>query len=64
MSDHASDSGRWDRPDAQRPNSDPDGVGRIEAYEDDEGETVVLFDEHNPLAWVEATRAVTLRDYA
>lgn len=32
----------------------------IEAYEDDGA--VVLFDTNNPLAWVEATRAVSLSD--
>jgi len=34
----------------------------VEAYED--GGTVVLFDAGNPLAWLEASRAVSLREIA
>jgi len=34
----------------------------VEVYEDDG--SVVLFDAGNPLAWVEATAAVRLRDVA
>lgn len=34
----------------------------VEMYEDDG--SVVLFDAGNPLAWVEATTAVRLRDVA
>ncbi|MFA9517356.1 hypothetical protein ACERIT_09085 [Halopenitus sp. H-Gu1] len=34
----------------------------VEAYED--GDNVVLFDADNPLAWVEASRSVRLRDAA
>lgn len=50
---------------------DIDGVKRsddravaadVEHYED--GGRVVLFDVDNPLAWVEASRAVRLRDVA
>jgi hypothetical protein len=37
-------------------------VESIEAYEDDG--RVVLFDAENPLAWVEASWAVTLADRA
>ncbi len=62
MSDHASENREWDSADdAERPNHDPDGS--IEAYETDD-ESVVLFDAENPLAWVEATRALTLREHA
>lgn len=35
---------------------------QVEAYEDDG--SVVLFDAGNPLAWVEASRTVPLRDAA
>lgn len=34
----------------------------VEAYED--GGTVVLFDAGNPLAWLEASRAVSLSEIA
>lgn len=34
----------------------------VEAYED--GDNVVLFDADNPLAWLEASRSVRLRDAA
>jgi len=39
-----------------------DGTETIEAYETDDG--VVLYDAENPLAWVEATRSLTLREQA
>jgi len=62
MSDHASGPGRGDSADAERPNREQEALGSIEAYEEDD--TVVLYDADNPLAWVEATRTVTLRDHA
>ncbi|SDY27947.1 DUF7331 family protein [Halopenitus persicus] len=37
-------------------------VADVEAYED--GGNVVLFDPDNPLAWVEASNTVRLRDVA
>lgn len=61
MSDHASDHGRHSA-DESSPNHGPDGVDSIEAYES-EGK-VVLYDAQNPLAWVETTRAVSLREAA
>lgn len=62
MSDHASERGWQDSPDDERPNYEPEGVGSIEAYEEEDA--IVLYDARNPLAWVEATEAVTLREYA
>jgi len=41
---------------------DRDGVATVEAYEVEDG--VVLHDAANPLAWVEATVAVSLREQA
>jgi hypothetical protein len=38
------------------------GFGRVESYEVEEG--VVFFDAENPLAWVEATRPVSLSEVA
>jgi|APHM01.1.fsa_nt_gi hypothetical protein len=48
-----------DSADVQRPN---DPVESVEAYREDE--TVVLYDAHNPLAWVEAeaSESVPLTD--
>lgn len=54
---HPSDSS-WDSTDAdERPD---EAVETVEAYEDDG--RVVLYDAANPLAWVEATLAVPLRE--
>ncbi|WP_277553573.1 DUF7331 family protein [Halobaculum limi] len=54
---HASDSP------LERSGASPDeAVETVEAYEDD-GRTV-LYDSENPLAWVEASTAVTLADHA
>lgn len=39
---------------------EPEGVATVEAYEHDGG--VVLYDADNPLAWVRATYAVTLKE--
>lgn len=55
MSDR--EGGPEDSTDALRPN---DPVESVEAYREDD--TVVLFDAQNPLAWVEASDAVTLAD--
>jgi len=49
--------GTEDSADAMRPNGP---VESVEAYREDD--TVVLFDSHNPLAWVEASVAVSLAD--
>jgi len=38
----------------------PAGTETVEAYETDDG--VVLYDAENPLAWVEATESLTLRE--
>jgi hypothetical protein len=38
----------------------PDAVETTEAYETDDG--VVLYDAENPLAWVQASHAVTIKD--
>ncbi|RCU46473.1 hypothetical protein DU504_03620 [Haloplanus salinus] len=59
MSDHV-DAGRWDSTDAQRP--DRDGIGTVEAYEVEDG--TVLYDAENPLAWVESSAAVPIRELA
>ena len=42
--------------------SDLDGITTIEAYETEEG--VVFYDAENPLAWVEATRTLSLEECA
>jgi hypothetical protein len=55
MSDRV--DGTEDSADAMRPN---DPVESVELYREDD--TVVLFDSHNPLAWMEATVAVSLAD--
>jgi len=55
MSDRV--DGTEDSADAQRPN---DPVESVEAYREDD--TLVLFDSHNPLAWVEASQSVSLAD--
>ena len=36
------------------------GLGAVESYEVDDG--MVFYDPQNPLAWVEASRTVTLTD--
>jgi len=57
MAAHADDR-RWDR--TERP--EPAEIATVESYEVDDG--VVFYDAENPLAWVEATQTVTLRDRA
>ena len=59
MSDHV-DAGRWDSTDAARP--DHDGIDTVEAYHVEDG--TVLYDAENPLAWVESSAAVPIRDLA
>jgi hypothetical protein len=59
MSDHVN-AGRWDSADESRP--DHDGVDTVESYEVEDG--TVLYDAENPLAWVESSNAVSLRDIA
>lgn len=51
-----------DAPEAADRRVDPEGVSTIEAYETNG--TTVFYDAENPLAWVEATRAVVLSDVA
>lgn len=50
---------KWDSADRQEP---PAGESTVEAYEIDGG--VVFYDAENPLAWVEATTTVRLREHA
>lgn len=57
MVTHADDR-RWDRTER----SEPAEIATVESYEVDGG--VVFYDAENPLAWVEASRTVTLRDRA
>ncbi|GAB3414173.1 hypothetical protein GCM10027435_08760 [Haloparvum alkalitolerans] len=54
------DDGTVERADDRAAAGDAEAV--VEAYEDDG--SVVLFEAENPLAWVEATRTVALRDAA
>ncbi len=55
MSDRSEDP--MDSADLPRPN---DPVESVEAYREDD--VVVLYDAHNPLAWVEASESVPLAD--
>ncbi|WP_255170130.1 DUF7331 family protein [Natrononativus amylolyticus] len=41
---------------------EPDGTETIESYETDDG--IVFYDAENPLAWVETTRSLPLKDVA
>jgi hypothetical protein len=56
MSDHV-DAGRWDSATERRQS---DGIDTVEAYEVDDG--TVLYDAENPLAWVESSAAVPIRE--
>ena len=56
---HPTDSS-WDSAGAEE--RQDEAVETVEAYEDDG--RVVLYDAANPLAWVEATLAVSLRELA
>lgn len=58
MTDHV-DSERWNRTDAEGPEPS-DGSVSVEAYETD-GRTV-FFDAENPLAWLETSMTVRLRE--
>ncbi len=46
----------------ERRETELDGVTTIESYETEEG--VVFYDAENPLAWVEATRTLSLEECA
>ncbi|HKL30048.1 MAG TPA: hypothetical protein VJ898_12400 [Natrialbaceae archaeon] len=59
MSDHA--GGKHDRS-VDRTPDEPDALASIEAYETENG--VVIYDAENPLAWLESSRTVSLRDSA
>lgn len=60
-STHGHDGDASSRESAIRPQSRTEASGlQVEAYED-EGQ-MVLFDSENPLAWVEASRAISLTD--
>jgi hypothetical protein len=56
MPAHYSRDGQGER------HSQPTGFDRVESYEVEGG--VVFFDTENPLAWVEATRTVSLSEVA
>lgn len=57
VSDHAATG--WQDSATERTDGDI-GVETVERYETDDG--VVFFDADNPLAWVETTRTVQLRE--
>ncbi len=62
MSDRRDDQW-WDSADTtQQSLQAPDGVDNVETYRVDDG--VVFYDAQNPLAWMQTTRAVTLREQA
>ncbi|WP_338727968.1 hypothetical protein [Haladaptatus sp. DJG-WS-42] len=61
MSNHASPRRQPDSADRPEPTV-PDGVETTEVYTTEDG--IVLYDAENPLAWVQATHAVLLRDVA
>lgn len=73
MTDHA-DDGRWDRTDTGCPNQTVDaeavdadgasdgGVATVESYEADDG--TVFYESENPLAWMQSSETVTLRESA
>ncbi|MGQ4555756.1 DUF7331 family protein [Halobellus sp. GM3] len=59
-----------DRADSERTNrssaaparlGEANGLGDVESYEVDDG--IVFYDPQNPLAWVEASRPVTLTEH-
>ncbi|MUV58182.1 hypothetical protein SAMN04487947_1113 [Halogeometricum rufum] len=61
MTDHAN-SKRPDRsPATQSPAGEANGLDDVESYEVEGG--VVFYDPQNPLAWVETTRTITLKEY-
>lgn len=57
MPDHHADSAG---PEASRDGHHDPGTGTVEAYEADG--SVVLYDAEQPLAWIEASRAVSLAE--
>ncbi|MFW5924129.1 MAG: DUF7331 family protein [archaeon] len=59
MPDHA--GGKQDRS-VDRTPDEPDALASIEAYETENG--VVIYDAENPLAWLESSQTVSLRDSA
>lgn len=60
MSDHANTE-RRDSP-AEYAQSESDAVDSIESYETEDG--VVFYDAQNPMAWLQASTTVTLREQA
>ncbi|MDS0298168.1 hypothetical protein NDI76_05390 [Halogeometricum sp. S1BR25-6] len=61
MTDHAN-SKRTDRsPAAQSTAGEANGLDDVESYDIEGG--VVFYDPQNPLAWVETTRTVTLKEF-
>lgn len=60
MTAHSDDGSQLDRSTSQAATPSPFGAATVEAYEDQGN--VVLYDAENPLAWVEATRALDLGD--
>lgn len=62
MTAHSDDRPQLDR--SPSPDATPSAFGddTVEAYEDDGN--VVFYDAENPLAWVEATRAIDLDEHA
>jgi len=55
MTDHASAHGEH-----SRDLPEPDGIDSVEAYETEEG--VVFYDAENPLAWLETSKTLSLRE--
>lgn len=58
MTDHANS----DRRQGESATSEPEAVESIEAYETEDG--VVFYDAQNPLAWLQTSVTVTLREHA
>lgn len=58
VSTHLNDDGA----DRSEPSSVPEGTATIESYETDD--SVVFYDAENPLAWVETSRTLTLKELA
>lgn len=48
--------------DRSEPRSEPEGTATIEAYETED--SIVFYDAENPLAWVETSRTLTLKELA
>ena len=60
MTDHAN-SKRTDRSPATQSAGEAHGLDEVESYDIDGG--VVFYDPQNPLAWVETTRTITLKEF-